>query len=107
LNYNRGGWDIGWLNKRVGTMYNDNGSVHQAVKISPFTISNLFVNYTIKHPAQFIKQAKIQFGINNLFDKHSIVGVNPASTTTSAPAPGDVLTLLPARSMSLTLNLDF
>lgn len=107
LNYNRGGWDIGWLNKRVGTMYNDNGSVHQAVKISPFTISNLFVNYTIKRPTQFIKQAKIQFGVNNLFDKHSVVGVNPASTATSAPAPGDVLTLLPARSMSLTLNLDF
>ncbi len=107
LNYNQGGWDIGWLNKRVGTMYNDNGSVHQAVKIAPFTISNLFVNYTIKHPAQFIKQAKIQFGVNNLFDKHSIVGVNPATTTTSAPAPGDVLTLLPARSLSLALNLDF
>ena len=107
LNYNRGGWDIGWLNKRVGTMYNDNGSVHQAVKISPFTISNLFVNYTIKRPAQFVKQAKIQFGINNLFDKHSIVGVNPASTNTSAPAPGDALTLLPARSLSLALNLDF
>ena len=107
LNYNRGGWDIGWLNKRVGTMYNDNGSVHQAVKISPFTISNLFVNYTIKRPAQFVKQAKIQFGINNLFDKHSIVGVNPASTSSSAPAPGDALTLLPARSLSLALNLDF
>ncbi|WP_211462379.1 TonB-dependent receptor domain-containing protein [Collimonas silvisoli] len=107
LNYNQGGWDIGWLNKRVGTMYNDNGGVHQAVKISPFTISNLFVNYTIKHPTQFIKQAKIQFGVNNLFDKHSIVGVNPATTATSAPAPGDVLTLLPARSLSLALNLDF
>ncbi|AEK60080.1 TonB-dependent receptor domain-containing protein [Collimonas fungivorans] len=107
LNYNRGGWNIGWLNKRVGTMYNDNGSVHQAVKISPFTISNLFVNYTIKRPAQFVKQAKIQFGINNLFDKHSIVGVNPASTSSSAPAPGDALTLLPARSLSLALNLDF
>jgi iron complex outermembrane recepter protein len=107
LNYNRASWDIGWLNKRVGTTYNDNGSVHQAVKIAPFTISNLFVNYTIRHPLQLVKKAKIQFGINNLFDKHSIVGVTPASTTTSAPAPGDVLTLLPARSLSLTLSLDF
>lgn len=107
LNYNRGGWDIGWLNKRVGTMYNDNGSVHQAVKIAPFTISNLFVNYTIRHPLQFVKKAKVQFGVNNLFDKHSIVGVNPASTATSAPAPGDVLTLLPARALSLTVSLDF
>jgi iron complex outermembrane receptor protein len=107
LNYSRGGWDIGWLNKRVGTTYNDNGPVHEAVKIDPFTISNLFVNYTIKHPSPMIKQAKIQFGVNNLFDKHSIVGVNPASKTTSAPAPGDVLILLPARSISLALSADF
>lgn len=107
LNYTQGGWDIGWMNKRVGTLYNDNGSTHEAVKIDPFIISNLFVNYTIKNPAKLIKQAKIQFGINNLFDKHSIVGVSPASTTTSVPAPGDVLTMLPARSLSLALNLDF
>ncbi|HEY4072015.1 MAG TPA: TonB-dependent receptor, partial [Herbaspirillum sp.] len=107
LNYSSGGWDIGWLNKRVGKTFNDNGSVHEAVKIDPFTISNLFVNYTIKHPSPMVKQAKIQFGINNLFDKHSIVGVTPAATTSSAPAPGDVLTLLPARSISLALSADF
>jgi iron complex outermembrane receptor protein len=107
LNYSRDGWDIGWMNKRVGRTFNDNGSTHEAVKIDPFLISNLFVNYTIKNPGAFAKQAKIQFGINNLFDKHSIVGVTPATTATSVAAPGDVLTLLPARSVSLALNVDF
>ena len=107
LGYSSNGWDIGWLNKRVGRTFNDNGSTHEAVKIDPFLISNLFINYTIGHPSMFVKQAKIQFGINNLFDKHSIVGVTPASTATSAPSPDDMLTLLPARSVSLALNLDF
>ncbi|RXZ37043.1 TonB-dependent receptor [Oxalobacteraceae bacterium CAVE-383] len=107
LGYSRQGWDIGLLNKRVGRVFNDNGSTHEAVKIDPFTISNLFVNYTIAHPSSFVKQAKIQFGINNLFDKHSIVNVAPASTATSAPSPDDQLTLLPARSISLALSVDF
>jgi iron complex outermembrane receptor protein len=107
LGYSRNGWDLGWLNKRVGRTFNDNGSVHEAVKIDPFLISNLFINYTIAHPSMFVKQAKIQFGVNNLFDKHSIVGVTPVSDTTSAPSPDDTLTLLPARSISLALSLDF
>jgi iron complex outermembrane receptor protein len=107
LGYSSNGWDIGWLNKRVGRVFNDNGSTHEAVKIDPFTISNLFINYTIGHPSMFVKQAKIQFGINNLFDKHSIVGVTPASDTTAVPSPDDTLTLLPARSLSLALSLDF
>ncbi|WP_288409608.1 TonB-dependent receptor [uncultured Herbaspirillum sp.] len=107
LNYGQGPWGISWLNKRVGSTYGDNGNVHEAVRISPFMISNLFANYTIKNPGAMIKQAKLQFGVNNLFDKHNVVGINPASTATSAPAPGDVLTLLPARALSVSLNLDF
>jgi iron complex outermembrane receptor protein len=45
--------------------------------------------------------------VNNLIDSHRIVGVNPASTKSSLPAPGDVLTLLPGRSVSLTLTFGF
>src|SRR5262249_5760238 len=44
LTYNRGSWNVGFFNKRVGRMYNDNGGTHQAVPIDPFTIANLFVN---------------------------------------------------------------
>ncbi len=44
---------------------------------------------------------------NNLLDKHSIVGVSPASAITSAPSPNDILTLLPARSVSLTVTFGY
>ncbi|PUA19914.1 TonB-dependent receptor domain-containing protein [Glaciimonas sp. PCH181] len=107
LNYEYGAWNTGWFNKRIGKMYNDNGSTHQAVTINPFTISNLFINYTMKSPVKWAKQAKLQLAINNVFNKQNIVGVTPASTSSSAPAPGDVLTILPPRSTALTLTLDF
>lgn len=107
LNFKQGGWNAGWFTKRVGRLYNDNGAVHEAVKINPFIISNLFINYSIPSPSALVKNSKIQLGINNLFDKHSIVGVTPASKTTSVPAAGDQLTLLPERSVSLSLTLDF
>jgi iron complex outermembrane receptor protein len=107
LNFKHAGWDAGVFAKRVGKLYNDNGATHQAVAIDSFVITNLFVNYTIDNLSSVAKQAKIQFGINNLFDKHSIVGVTPATTTTSVAAPGDVLTLLAARSLSLALTVSF
>lgn len=107
LNYIDGPWNIGWFTKRVGTMYNDNGAVHEAVTISPFTISNLFFNYSLKNVSRYFKGGKVQLSINNLFDKHSIVSVTPASKTSSAPAAGDQLTLLPARSFTMAVSLDF
>jgi iron complex outermembrane receptor protein len=42
------GWDMGFFNKRIGPMYNDNGSTNQAVAIKPFNVSNLFLNYTVR-----------------------------------------------------------
>ncbi|MFZ6644356.1 hypothetical protein ACO0LO_01455 [Undibacterium sp. TJN25] len=107
LNYKQGGLNVGWFTKRVGKMYNDNGATHEAITIDPFIISNLFVNYSIPNPSAFIKNSKIQLGINNLFDKHNIVGVTPAGKTTSVPAAGDQLVLLPERSFSLSVTLDF
>lgn len=103
LNYQQAEWNTGLFAKRVGTLYNDNGSTHQAFTIDPVVLTNLFVNYSIKNPTNFAKQAKVQFGVNNLFNKHSIVGVATVGTTSSA----DLLTITPARSTSLTLKLDF
>ena len=60
-------------------MYNDNGDVHQAVPIDPFTIANLFVNYTVGGASK-LSPTRIRFAVNNLTDKHSITGVTPAST---------------------------
>jgi len=43
--------------------------------------------------------------VNNLFNDHKILGVNPASSKSSVPAPGDVLNLQPARSIALTFTV--
>jgi len=99
-------WDMGFFNKRIGTMYNDNGSANQAVAIDPFNVTNLFLNYTVRGDT-YLRGTKIRLSINNLLDKHNIVGLTPASTTTSAAAPGDILTLLPARSIGLTVTFGY
>jgi iron complex outermembrane receptor protein len=99
-------WDFGFFNKRVGQIYNDNGSINQAVPIDPFNITNLFFNYTIKE-ASHLRGTMFRLGFNNLFDQHNIVGVTPASTKTSAPAPGDQLALMAGRSVSLAVTFGY
>jgi iron complex outermembrane receptor protein len=106
LTYQVKNWDLGMFNKRVGPLYSDNGTINQAVAIDPFNVTNLFINYTFKGD-NALRGTKIRFGINNLFDQHSIVGVVPFSTKSNAPAPGDVLTLLPARSISVTMTFGY
>ena len=62
LLYRHKNWDFGFIDKRVGTMYNDNAPsitssaesplpvpVDQAITIQPFTLLNFFANYTIKN----------------------------------------------------------
>jgi iron complex outermembrane receptor protein len=110
LNYGKDSWRSSLQVKRVGTMYNDNGTTKEAFIIDPVVLTNLFVNYTVKNPTSYAKQAKFQLGINNLFNLHSVVGVAAAGTTTSssaAPSPADLLTVLPERSASLTMTVDF
>ena len=106
ITYLRKNWDLGFFNKRVGTLYNDNGSTNQAVKIDAFNISNLFLNYTIKQSSH-LRGTKFRLGINNLFDQHNIVGVTPASTATSVPAPGDFLTLMAGRSIVASVTFGY
>ncbi|WP_323493241.1 MULTISPECIES: TonB-dependent receptor [unclassified Undibacterium] len=107
FNYVKNEWNLGWFTKRVGKTFNDNGGTHEAVAVNPFVVSNLFVNYSLKNISNSLKGGKLQLSVNNLFDKHSIVSVTPASKTTAVSAAGDLLTLLPARSVSLALTLDF
>jgi iron complex outermembrane receptor protein len=106
LTYQVKNWDVGMFNKRVGPMYNDNGTINQAVAINPFNVTNLFVNYTFRGDT-YLRGTKVRFGINNLLDQHNIVGVAPASTKSNVSAPGDILTLLPARSISLTMTFGY
>jgi len=107
LYYQQDAWSVGLLGKRVGKMFNDNGSVHEAIPIDPFVIPNLFVNYTAKYLTSWLKQTRFKLSVTNITDKHNIVAVSPAAKTTSVPAPGDILTLLPARSISFSIGFDF
>ncbi len=107
LTYLHANWDIGFFNKRIGTFYNDNGSFNQAVQIDPMNITNLFVNYTIKK-ASYLRGTKFRVGINNLMDKHNIVGVSSATAGPHpAAAPGDFLTLMAGRSVSVSMTFGY
>jgi iron complex outermembrane receptor protein len=121
LLYQHANWDVGLIEKRVGTYYNDNATltyningikipypVDQAITINPFSLTNFFFNYTIKN-ASWLRGSKIGLATNNLFNSHNIVGITPftAPTTTVAyaPNPGDQLNLLPGRSVMVTLTV--
>ncbi len=116
-------WDVGLINKRVGKMYNDNGSlmylidgakiaypVDQAITINPFTLVNVFVNYTIKNQS-WLRGSKIGLAVDNLADSHNVVGVTPFTAATStvafAPNPGDQLNLLPGRSVLVSFTVGY
>jgi len=113
-------YDMGFTYKRVGRYYNDNATlsykingisipypVDQAVTINPFYLANVFMNYTIKSSSR-LRGTKVQLAINNLMDNHNIVGVTPATaptlTTPYVQSPGDLLNLLPGRSITLTIT---
>jgi iron complex outermembrane receptor protein len=109
LTYNQGNWNLGFFNKRVGQMYNDNGGIHQAFVIDPFNITNLFVNYTLRGSSK-LSQSRIRLAINNLMDNHAITGVpkgGTAASTSSAPASGDLLTVMSGRSVALSFTVGF
>ena len=103
-------WDIGFFNKRIGTLYNDNGSLNQAVEIDPFNITNLFFNYTMKEASHW-RGTKFRFGVTNVFDQHNIIGVTPPKASAGlSPAPavgGDTLTLMAGRSISGSVTFGF
>lgn len=96
---------IGVFAKRIGTMYNDNGSVHEAFTIDPITMTNLFANYTFKGSSA-LGRSKLKFGVNNLFDVNAVTGVNAFSSKSNVPNGGDILTVTSARSVSLALTID-
>jgi len=113
-------WDVGLVDKRVGTMYNDNGSINykingillaypadQAVTINPFNLVNVFANYTIKN-GSFFRGSRIGLAVNNLADSHNIVGVTPATAAVPGalfvPNPSDLLNVLPGRSVMVTFT---
>jgi iron complex outermembrane recepter protein len=108
ITYQHRNWDFGFFNKRVGSMYNDNGTINQAIPIDPFEITNLYANYTVKNSSLF-RGTKFRFSVNNLQDSHAIVGIPTAgiagtAATPYTQSPNDVLTLLAGRSISVSMT---
>jgi iron complex outermembrane receptor protein len=121
LFYQHRNWDVGFLHKRVGPMYNDNGTlayvingislkfpVDQAIAINPFDVTNFFFNYTIKNEG-WLRGTKIGFSTNNLFNNQNIVGISAATKATLAvpfaPGPNDLINTLPGRSVMISLTV--
>lgn len=126
VTYQKKAWDVALFNKRVGTMYQDNGAYHNQATIDPFSVTNAFINYTIRTGGRF-DQTKIRLSVNNLLDEHSItsdkivgkaltqtISANGTTYTdpfnTMGPTPingGDNVGILPGRSIMLSVTFGF
>ena len=78
--------------------------IEQAIAIDPFNITNLFFNYTMRGSSRPAK-SRVRLAVNNLTDSHAITGVSPASAKSNAPNGGDILTLMPGRSVSVAFTV--
>jgi len=126
LTYQHKAWDAGLFNKRVGQMYQDQKSYHEQVTLQPFTLTNAFINYTIRTGGRF-DQTKLRLSVNNLFNEHNITGETPAgkavpiidsangttysdpfSTNGQTPINGaDAISILPGRSVMVSVIFGF
>jgi len=115
ITYQYKSWDAGFFNKRVGSQWNDNTDadgnlLHQAIPVDPFSVTNLFLNYTLRNGSRF-DQSKIRLSFNNLFNNNNIVGVtaaNPGTATTPfVQNGGDMLTTVPGRSVMVSFQFGF
>lgn len=109
LTYHDKRLDLGIFNKRIGSRWDDDGPYHQAVPYDPFSMTNLFFNYTLRG-GSFFDQSKIKFSVNNLADSHDIVNIGAAngvsgSGVTYTPSASDTLQLLPGRSFMVTFQM--
>jgi iron complex outermembrane receptor protein len=125
--YQHRSFDFGFFDKRIGTMYIDNGAYHNQATINPFLFANLFLNYTVRGGGRF-DQTKIRLSFNNLFNSSAITGdtitgaIVPATAisangttyadpfNTNGPTPiggGDNLTVLAARNVTLSVIFGF
>lgn len=123
LTYANKGFDLGIMNKRVGELRQDDGKYHNQGIVDPFTLTNMFLNYTIRNGSHF-DQTKIKVSFNNIFDNHNItsLGLKGGTTTQTISANGtsyvdpfttavpatisglDQLSLLPGRSITVSVT---
>jgi iron complex outermembrane recepter protein len=113
VTYQAHGWDLGLIEKRVGSHYDDNGTFHNQVYDAPYNNVNLFFNYTIRNHSMF-NQSKLSFSVNNLFNDDNILDVVasnsavPVGTSTyfatTASSPLDLLSLTAGRSFMVSFK---
>ena len=110
LTYQQKHFELGIFDKRVGPMWNDlslaSGAVaNQVIPINPFSTTNVYFNYTLKNGSRW-DATKFRFSVNNVLNSRGIVGDQQGlnATPTYTPGPADLLTLLPGRSITLTIS---
>jgi iron complex outermembrane receptor protein len=127
VTYQHKAWDAGFFNKTVGTQRLDNSGFHNEATISPFTLSNVFLNYTIRGNSRF-NNTKLRLSFNNIFNEHNITGDSIATKATAntitangttyadpfnanfavTPVSGaDAITILPGRSIMISATFGF
>ena len=52
-----------------------------------------------------MSHSRIRLAVNNLTDSHAITGVSAASAKANAASPGDILTLIAGRSVSMSFSV--
>jgi iron complex outermembrane receptor protein len=114
LTYQGHGLDLGVIEKRVGSYYDDNGSYHNQAYVAPYNNVNLFLNYTIRKNRMF-DNSKIQFSINNLFNSMNATDIFPANSpipvgtstyfATTPTSPLDQFNLTAGRSFTVTFKM--
>ncbi len=111
LTYRDKRFDVGFFNKDVGDRWADDGAYHQNVPLNPFSMTNVFFNYTVRNGSLF-DQSRVKLSVNNLFDNHNQVSISPANSVTGNGAlytqnAADTIQLLPGRSIMITFQMGF
>lgn len=88
VTYQQHGWNMGLFNKRVGSQWEDNGAYHNQIKVDPYSVTNAFINYTIRGRSRF-SDTKIRLSFNNLLDSHDPTSVSPGGDLTAASLDSD------------------
>jgi iron complex outermembrane receptor protein len=91
-----------FMAKNVGVQYAKDGEP-AAYKLDAYTTADFTLGYRLKNPVSFVKNFKVQLGIDNVFNKESVISL-------SANSKGvlfDQYAFQPKRSWSLSLTADF
>lgn len=75
------------------------------IPINPFSLTNFYFDYTLGTNS-ILSESKLRLSVNNLFDNYNIVGdAQAAAGSAYVVGNGDLLQLLPGRSVTLTMTI--